>query len=88
MGGGNEVENLMLVHLKCHRVIHQDEDYAAMKGWIIPQPVESPPPLWLGRSRWVDLTLGGSYRPVAEADALEWIRAAEEARGNRHLLTA
>jgi len=81
MGLDNSVQNLMLVCLKCHREIHQHEDYAALNGHIVhADPARTP--LRVARERWALLDGAGGYHALTPVEAISLIRAAEESRGN------
>ena len=82
-GLDNRPENLLLLHLKCHRIVHEDEDYAAMRGFIAhSEPGDTP--VLLARERWVLLTSSGYLEvPAREAEAL--LAAVQALRGNRHV---
>lgn len=86
-GLDNSPENLMHLRLECHRRIHQDENLAAMRGFIVhSEPGDTP--VLLHRHRWVLLGPGGGYRDLPEAEALALIGHVETLRMNPHVAYA
>lgn len=71
-GGVDSIPNLILVCIKCHRIIHNDEDFAARSGFIVYDEPELTPVLIHGIS-WSALNLDGSYESLSRDDAVAMI---------------
>jgi hypothetical protein len=77
----NSPYNLLLLCLECHREVHANEDWAALRGLIAyADPARTP--VLLARTRWVRLDGAGGYHPLDPGEAVSLIDAAERSRGN------
>lgn len=72
LGGRNQISNLVLLCLDCHRAIHDDESEAARLGfiaWFEPDFT----PLWTNQT-WVLLVPDGTFEPLDPDEAFALMR--------------